>query len=572
MIKHLEIADSRRLTGPNLLLNRAGALLDVRIDGYAAGDVTAAWQEHARRLLKAVGWSGEETAARAFEGGASLALTAPLDALYAATEVNEAAWDAALAHLIGDPPDDEAAVAARLKKLIEAERNPALLRLREAARRHGVSVLSDDEHVSVGLGTGSLTWPADALPDPAAVDWRAVRDVPVVLVTGTNGKSTTVRLLARLLGAAGKTAGLTSTDFIKVGDEIVERGDYSGPGGARTLLRHRRVEVGLLEVARGGMLRRGLAVERAAAALITNVAEDHLGEYGIKTLDDLAEAKFVVSRALAGGGVLALNADDAGLVRQAPNVSTEICWFSEDAAHPLIRKHRAAGGRVCFVEDGEIVYAEKGAPETVLGVAEVPITLGGAARHNVSNSLGAVCLARILGVDAPAVAQGLRAFRGDPADNPGRGNLFEIDGVKVLVDFAHNPHGLTALVDTARRLPARRRLVMLGQAGDRSDDDIRGLARAAWQIDPDRVVIMDLPGYERGRAPGAVPALLHDEFRRLGASEAHLAHAPSCLDGARAALRWAAPGDLLLLLALTQREAVFALLQEAQSRSSVGAS
>jgi len=565
------MTDSRRLTGPNLLLDRAGAILEVEIGEFAADKVIAAWQRHARRLLDTVEWNEEKTAVRTFPGGASLAFTAPIDALYAATEVNEAAWQAAVADVQGEElEEEEASVVARLQGFIDKERRPALLRLRAAADEHDVSFLVDDDVVSVGLGTGSQSWPVDEAPDPETVDWEAVHDIPVVLVTGTNGKSTTVRLLARLCKEAGKTPGLTSTDFIKVGDEIIEAGDFSGPGGARTLLRHPNVDVALLEVARGGMLRRGLPVERAVAALVTNVAEDHLGEYGIETLDDLSWAKLVVNRAVREGGLLVLNADDPVLTQRAEHLTTELCWFSIEAENPFVQAHRQADKRACFVRNDTVVFADENGEEALLPVSEIPITLNGAARHNIANSLGAVSLAKILGLDSTTIANGLRAFRNDPSDNPGRTNFFEIDGAQVLVDFAHNPHGIAALIDTVSRIPAKRRLVTLGQAGDRSDEDIRNLARAAWQAAPDCVVLMDLPGYERGRAEGEVPGILRDELLQLGADADAILRTDSCLDAVQAALDWAAPGDLLLLLVLTQREGVFALLEEARGVESAG--
>lgn len=561
----LKIEDSRRLTGPNLLSDRPGAILEVTVSGYPVERVIATWTAHARRLLDAVGWNAEAKYTRPFEGGANLALSAPIDALYAATEVNEAAWDATVAEITGEAVEDTGDVVARLNTYIADEQNPALLHLRDAAKKHGVSFLSDDDFVSIGLGKGATIWPVDALPNPADVDWNAVHDIPVALITGTNGKSTTVRLLSSIVKADGKAAGLTSTDFIRVGDEILDHGDYSGPGGARTLLRNHQVEVGLLEVARGGLLRRGLALPRADAALITNVAEDHLGEYGINTLPELANAKFVVNRALTQGGVLVLNADDAGIVKQAKHVSTTLCWFSLDAENPVLRSHLAAGGRACFVREGEIVYASAAGEESIIAVEDIPITLHGAAQHNMSNSLGAVGLAKALQISTSAIVGGLRAFRGDPTDNPGRGNYFDIKGARVLVDFAHNVHGLSAIVNTVSRMPAKRRLVTLGQAGDRSDEDIRSLVQAAWQSHPDQVVITALPGYERGRPEGEVPALIHTELNRLGASDAGIHHAPSCLDGVKAAIEWAEEGDLLLLLVLTQREEVFHFLQEAHA-------
>ncbi|HXO20661.1 MAG TPA: Mur ligase family protein, partial [Thermoanaerobaculia bacterium] len=335
----MRLLDSRRLTGPNLLLDRAGAVVDVAL---APAEVPAAielWRGCARRLLEAVGWEREKLAARRFPGGASLAFTAPIDALYAATEVNEAAWamaEAALAKPSVAPADLEA-VAALLRTAIAAESNPALLALERAAAVHGVAFLADADCASVGLGAGSLAWPVRGLPDPAAVDWSRVRDVPVVLVTGTNGKTTTVRLLAAMLAVSGKVAGFTSTDRIEVGGKVLERGDYSGPGGARTLLRDPRVEAAVLETARGGILRRGLAVRSADAALVTNVAADHLGDLGVHDLRTLAEAKLVVARAVPPRGRLVLPAADRELAMQGPKSGgAPILWFGLDPAAPPI--------------------------------------------------------------------------------------------------------------------------------------------------------------------------------------------------------------------------------------------
>src|SRR5947209_3448233 len=337
----MKLLDSRRLTGPNRLLGRAGAALEVSLAPEEAEAAVAAWRENVRRMLEAVGWPGEEIAVRRFSGGASLAISAPIDVLYPATEVNEWAWAAAEAVVNGAPAPDLAEAAAELRALIARETNPALLALRDAAAAHGVSCLWDDRRVSVGLGTGSLTWPAEALPDPATVDWSAVHDVPVLMVTGTNGKTTTVRLLGAIAAAAGKVPGITSTDRIEVGGEVVDHGDYSGPGGARTLLRDRRVEIAILETARGGMLRRGLAVTGADAALVTNIAADHLGEFGVLDLPSLAAAKLVIARAVKPGGRIVLNAADPELLAAAGRLAAPVTWFRLHPANPRIQSHHA---------------------------------------------------------------------------------------------------------------------------------------------------------------------------------------------------------------------------------------
>ena len=203
------VVDSRRLTGPHLLGDRPGAILDVALDGDAE-PVIAAWRRAVRRLLEAVGWGGEEIASRRFAGGASLVIAAPLDSLYAATEVNEAAWEAAMAEVAGGSPPDPAAAAERLRSQIVREHDVRLRALRDAARNRGLSFLVDDDLVSAGTGAGAAVWPRNALPDVPEVQWDGLHDVPIVLVTGSNGETTSVRLLAAMARAAGLTPGLTS--------------------------------------------------------------------------------------------------------------------------------------------------------------------------------------------------------------------------------------------------------------------------------------------------------------------------------------------------------------------------
>ncbi|MEO0997244.1 MAG: Mur ligase family protein, partial [Pseudomonadota bacterium] len=252
----MELLDARRLTGKNLIWDHTGAIADLALgDAEDPETVAATWLPIARDTLDAVGWSDEAATTRRLEGGLSLAISAPIDALYAATEVIE--WTCArLAEACGGEPAEAAdAAVERLTGEIAAERNPRLLALQMAAAAQCVAFLSDDDEASVGLGTGSSTWPVNELPD--SVDWDAVRDIPVGIVTGTNGKTTTVRLIAQMIRAAGLNAGMSSTDWIGVNGDIIERGDWSGPGGARAILRRPEVDIAVLETARGGLLRRG---------------------------------------------------------------------------------------------------------------------------------------------------------------------------------------------------------------------------------------------------------------------------------------------------------------------------
>lgn len=293
---------------------------------------------------------------------------------------------------------------------------------------------------------------------------------------------------------------------------------------------------------------------------LPNVAVDHLGQYGIDTLDDLIQAKLVVNRSLNSNGKLVLNADDEGIVRHAKTVKTPICWFSLDENNPVIIDHLNNGGCVCTIKDNQMIYQSISGQEKIVPINNIPITMNGAAKHNTANCLGAIGLAKSLQINRFAIVEGLTSFRGDLKDNPGRGNLFEINGAKIMIDFAHNVHGMSAIVDTVSSIPAHRRLLLMGQAGDRTDEEIRALTQIAWQIHPDRIVLTDLPVYLRGREEGEVPMIIQKELIRLGSSAASIILTKTPLDGVKEAIDWAQEGDLLLLLILAQRNEVFEYL------------
>jgi UDP-N-acetylmuramyl tripeptide synthase len=557
--------DSRRLPGVSLLWDRPGAILDVAFPDDVAEHAVSLWEAAARAMLDAVGWKDEGTRARLFPGGANLVLSAPIDSLYPATEVNEWALAAANAELGGPPAPAFELEAHRLRRAIETERKPRLLAMRQAARRHGVSFIWDDYVTSVGSGTGTRVWNTEELPEPETVDWAQVHDVATALVTGSNGKTTTVRLLTAVATAAGRVAGMCCTDSVSVGGEVLAEGDYAGPMGARMVLRDPRVELAVLETARGGILRRGVTVSRADAAIVTNIAADHFGEFGVSDLRALAETKLVVARPVAATGRVVLNADDAELVAAGVKLKKPVCWISLDSQNRVLRQNLAQGGEGVWLDGRSIVALHEGEERVVTTLDQVPITLGGAARYNIYNALGVTAIALALHLDPEAVARGLRNFQGTPGENPGRLNLFEFGRVRVVVDFAHNPHGMDALVELARALPAERRLIILGQAGDRDDQAIRDFARSAWGARPDRIVLKEMEKYRRGRAPGEASGILCEEFLRLGAPAESITRADSEFEAVRAALAWARPGDLLILPLHAERDRCLGYLDRLRS-------
>lgn len=550
----MEFLDARRLTGPNLLANGPGATIDIRCTAEDAPRVADCYEKHLRKLIKAVGWPQPELVRHPLAGGVSLFFPAPIDVLYSASAVSEWAWALVDAELNGaDAPD----FSERLRETGEAiseEANPRLLELESAAAANKVSFLWDDEQASLGYGKHTAVWPVRELPDTMSIDWKLHGDIPVALVTGTNGKTTTVRLAAHIIRGGGQSVGLSSTAWISVNDDIVDRGDWSGPGGARAVLRHPGVDVAILETARGGLLRRGLGVERADVALITNVAEDHLGDFGSQSLDELLDIKWIVSRAVEQSGTLVLNADDPKLVARAESYPGRIDWFSLRGPGSLVENHVQEGGRAFVLSGDELLMIDGARQELICRIGDVPVALKGAARHNIANALAAAALSCRIGATIEQLRAGLTSMQ--PQDNPGRCNLYEVNGFKVLVDFAHNPHAMQALFDMARALPAQRRILCFGQAGDRTDKQIRELARSAWAIGLDRVIISELEDYARGRKNGEVYAILREELIDCGARANQIRHYQDESDSFDEALTWAKPGDLVILLALSGKVSI----------------
>ncbi|MBZ0088033.1 MAG: Mur ligase, partial [Thermomonas sp.] len=333
---------------------------------------------------------------------------------------------------------------------------------------------------------------------------------------------------------------------------------------ARTVLRAAQVQAAVLETARGGLLRRGLAVDGAGAAIVTNVSEDHFGEYGIDSLADLAKVKLVVAKALGAHGVLVLNAADPTLVTQAPRTTgVRIGWF----AHEL-DVASAQGTLACGVKDGHLLLREDGETRDLGAMADMPLSLGGAARYNIENIAAAALAAHALGVPAEVMAAELLRFGAEPLDNPGRLQRWRLGDVEVVLDYAHNPEGLRGLLDLAAQWRGRRLGILLGHAGNRRDADYRAVAEVVAKAHPDRVWLKDIGGnYLRGRASGEVADILRDSLHAHGLP---LEALPVCLDetaAAREALTWAQPGDLLLLPVHepSKREAVLALLNRLQA-------
>jgi len=463
--------------------------------------------------------------------------------------------------------------------------------LRMLAARAGISLAAKTTRASDDILLLAFTWEnrgeAEALADEVARllqehprDWEdeleaaslAVRDVdpgsgpeaidppiPVVAVTGTNGKTTVTRLLAHIGRAAGRSVSWCNTDGIFLDGVTLDEGDWSGPGGARAAVTAEGAQLAVLEVARGGLLRSGMGVTGVDVAVVTNVSADHLGEYHVADLDRLAEVKTSILAAVRPDGWAVVNAEDDRVFARRGRSPGRVFAFSIDPGTAALGEVLDSGGRVATVDEGWVIVREAGTVTRLVKVVEVPVSLAGLSRVNVSNALAAAAAAIALGLPPDAVAEGLRTFHPDPSQNPGRMNIWELDGRIVVVDYAHNAPSLGALVEVLRALAKgnRRIWLLVGTAGDRTDDILEEFAEVGAR-GADRLGLTEKEEFLRGRTHENMNAVLQRGAARGGSRDVPVF--ADELTGLKNFHVEAAPGDVVAVCAHSQREEIFAWL------------
>jgi len=377
--------------------------------------------------------------------------------------------------------------------------------------------------------------------------------IPIVAVTGTNGKTTTARLIAHLFSTSGLRVGMTNTDGVYVEGRQIDSGDCSGPKSARNVLMHPDVDAAVFETARGGVLREGLGFDRCQVAVVTNIGSgDHLGLNYITTVEDLAVLKRVIVQNVATNGYAVLNATDANVVAMAANCPGDVIYFASDRQHPVMVTHRAQGHRTVCVE-GEWLVAAQGAWRERVALRDVPLTRNGAIRFQVENVMAAMAAAWGTGLAWDAVRRGLASFSADSDNVPGRFNVLSFRGATVIADYGHNPDAMRALVAAVDAMPAKRRSVVISGAGDRRDEDIREQTQILGDAFDDLLLFQD--ACQRGRADGEVLKLLRDGLagtkrcRRVDEIRGEFIAIDQALDRLE-------PGDLCLVLVDQVQEAL----------------
>jgi cyanophycin synthetase len=370
--------------------------------------------------------------------------------------------------------------------------------------------------------------------------------VPVVAVTGVNGKTTTTRLIAHVLTRARRRVGMTCTEGIYVGGQLIESGDCSGPRSAQTVLQHPEVEAAVLETARGGILRAGLGYDRCDVAVVTNIGEgDHLGFDGVETLEQLARVKRAIVESVRPGGTAVLKADDPLVAGMADHCRGSVTFFARSAGDPVIAAHRGAGGRAVFVRNGRIILAQGEREAPVASLVRAPLTGDGRIGFQVENVLAAVAAAWGLGIEHRTIRSALWTFASDVEHAPARFNLLEVNGAVAVLDYGHNTSALAAIFEALEGFPPGQRTAVYTAAGDRRDSDMVRQGELLGDFF-DRVILYEDGNCTRGRKPGEIIGL----FRKGLASRSRarkIQEVQGALRAVKLALSSARPGELLLV-------------------------
>jgi cyanophycin synthetase len=562
------LVELRVLDGPNLYFTRPAVKLTVAVPGWlGAGETKAANRATATGMPGMTGAGAKVSATANGQGRARLRPGEPRTEQRARFVARLAAH---LTRSLAEATGTELGVRGRAGPTANQVVVAYPWRRRIAAEAFGreVVVLIDAAFVS--------RKPLERLIDEAAARLTAVEPgppptvpnpkVPVIAVTGTNGKTSSVRLIAHIARAAGKTVAYSSTDGVYLNGRLVEQGDYSGFGGAARAMAQPGVEIAILETARGGILLRGIGALHNDVAVVTNISADHLDLHGIRTIDQLAEVKATVTKITRPNGWDVLNADDPRVLAMRKGARGRPWLISLDHQHPALRQVLNEGGRGMTVIDRWMTVLESNRdPRPLIAMEDVPMTLAGISSHNVHNALGAAAAGLGIGLPQEAVVRGLRTFVLDAETNPGRLNLFELNGRVIVIDYAHNEAGMHGLVETSRGLRAPGAEVWLSfcTAGDRTPDILHALGYAAAR-GSDHVGISEMPVYLRGRDR-------QDLIDRLTAGcvdggATRVAVYPSEVRALGSMLRRSKPRDVVAVTALSQRAEVFAYLKSKGAR------
>lgn len=551
---------SRRLVGPNLFFKETGTVLDIPLVDNR-DELTRLFYQEANKILPALGWDDVKIAHKFFNNGVRYAITAPVDITMPACDVIDFIWLSAREGFeIGIFKTIEQA-KQELMPFINEDKNLVYRELYNLAKSKGFNAFRDKNKAYIGSGTGCYEF--DLYSDCIdSIDWQIIYDIPAVIVTGTNGKTTTVRLTDYICRMAGKITGYTSTDWVKVNDEIVDEGDYSGPTGHQFVLTSNKVEVALLESARGGLLKRGLIETFVDAAAVTNVSADHLGEDGVETVAELAEAKSIVFRTMGDGSHAVINLDNSYMKEKFDQLDGAKIVITQNPDQHNIGYYLSKADYACIVENGMFTWVGKDTKKYLLPVADAPITVRGFAKHNIENTMLAIVLAFKLGVGFEDIVAALKTYTNDTKINRGRANIFEWNNRVAVLDYAHNEAGMDSLLSMMKAYEKGGKVyLMVGTTGDRKYL-ISAINNVIMKHDVDFIVLKETANYLRGAEPLELPLTIRKDLAEKGfdMSKTYISHGE--LEGVKYILDKLEDNDIAIFCCQAEIEEVANYLEE----------
>ncbi|GAB4222084.1 MAG: Mur ligase family protein [Francisella sp.] len=550
---------SRRLVGPNLFFKETGTVLDVPLLENR-DKLTELFYQEAQRILSALDWPDIKITHKFFNNGVRFAMTSPVDITMPACDVIDFIWLSAREGFEKGIFKSIDEAKQHLIPLIEKDKNLKYRKLYNLAKSKGFNAFRDKNKAFIGSGTGCYEFDLDN-DEIENIDWSKVYDIPAVIVTGTNGKTTTIRLADYICRQAGKITGYTSTDWVKVNDELIDRGDYSGPAGHQFVLTNKIVEVALLESARGGLLKRGLVETYVNAAAVTNVSADHLGEDGIETVEELAEAKSIVFRTVGKGSHAIINLDNYYMKKTFDKLNCSKIIVTQNPDKHDMDYYLSKSDYACIVENGNFVWIDKKSKQTILPVVDAPITVKGFAKHNIENAMIAIALSFKLGINFDDIRTALKTFKSDTKVNRGRANVFEFDNKVAILDYAHNEAGMEALLNMVRAYDkGGKKYLMIGTTGDRKYL-IPGINDIILKHGVDFIVIKETANYLRGAKPLELPTLICEDLTKKGfdVANTHISHGE--LEGVKYIVNMLKDNDMAIFCCHTELEEVAKYLE-----------
>lgn len=512
----------RVLAGTNVFFSGVGAIAEYATRSEQKLEFAQAFELELRKVLDTLEWDDVPIYKKVYSRGMVFAIPTEFDYTYAGCKILTVVFDIVAARFNNLPELNFEDEIDYLKYVISRERYMTLRNIYNEAQERALNVYYDGENITVGSGKGGFTANINDIGFED-VPWDSIYDIPSVLVTGTNGKTTTVRLTSFISQNAGKTVGYCSTDWVMINGQVVSQGDLSGPNGNRTVMTNKDVDVAVLEVARGGIVKRGLATSHVNGSVVMNVSEDHLGVNGIDTVYDLAAAKYVVHDAVKSSGHNIFNLDDQISTELIVNYADPKAVISQKLTYDAVKPYlKNPEDYACIVEDDSFVVYRDGAKHLISKVNDVDLTYNGIAKHNIENVLAAICLSLELGRSYEEITAGLHAFRND-VHNHGRFNMFDVKGNKILVDYGHNLASVDNMLKFARSIAKDKTkiTVLLGFSGDRKFM-INSIAKSVVDNKVDYVILKLFTSHLRGAEVGELANMLRNGLNKYGFPESNI--------------------------------------------------